>query len=312
MTIPTFDVIVVGGSAAGLSAALVLGRARRSVLVLDTCESRNAPAAHAQGVFTRDGTPPSELLHIAREQLRPYGVQRRDVAAVDARSLPTGFELDLADGTRVRALRLLLATGVRDLLPDVPGLRELWGKAVHHCPYCHGWEVKDGRLAVYGRGTEGFRKTLMLHNWSRDLVLFGDGPADLTPDQRRQLQALNIPVNEAPVARFEGGPGGLEGVVLEDGSFVQRDALFLSPRQEQRSDLALRLGCAMTEDGVHVRVDDAGQTSVPGVYAAGDMTGPVQQQQVILAAASGAKAAVMLNNAFVFDGHAEHFTPTGG
>ncbi|BDP42389.1 pyridine nucleotide-disulfide oxidoreductase [Deinococcus aetherius] len=294
----SYDVIVVGASNAGLSAALVLGRACRSVLVLDGGPPRNAPADAAHGFLTRDGTLPAELLRIAREQLIPYGVEVRPVAAAGARALPEGFQVELAGGELVEARRLLLASGVRDLLPEVPGLRERWGQSVHHCPYCHGWEVRDEPIAVYGRGDMAFHQAVLLHHWSPDLVLLTGGPAEMTADQRHQLSALGIEVIESAVERLEGPGPQLQRVVFQGGGSLARSALFVGPRQEQRSTLPTELGCACTEDGVYVNTQPGGQTSVPGVYAAGDMTGPLQQ--VAQAVAGGALAAATLNNELIF------------
>lgn len=298
-----YDVIVVGASNAGLGAALVLGRSCRSVLVLDGGLPRNASADAAHGFLTRDGTPPAELLRIAREQLTPYGIEVRPARAVAARVLlggaqPGGFEVELAGGGLVGARRLLLATGVRDLLPEVPGLPERWGRSVHHCPYCHGWEVRGESIAVYGRGAMAFHQAVLLHHWSPDLVLLTDGPAELTAEQGHQLAALGVEVNEAAVERLEGPGRHLQRVVFRNGASLTRSALFVGPRQEQRSSLPAQLGCEFAEGGVYVRTEPGGQTSVPGVYAAGDMTGPLQQ--VAQAAAGGALAAAMLNNALIF------------
>ncbi|MBB6096963.1 thioredoxin reductase [Deinobacterium chartae] len=294
-----YDVIVVGGSAAGLSAALTLGRARRRVLLLDRRTPRNAPVAHSHGFLTRDGTPPGELRRIAHEQLEPYGTELRFLEALRARSVSGGFELDLEDGSRVRAARLLLATGVRDLLPDLPGLRERWGRSVHACPYCHGWEVQDRPLAVLGRSESGYHKAVMLHHWSRDTVLLTDGPSGLTPERLGQLAALGIAVLEDPLSHLEGAGDALERVVFRGGRVLAREALFLQPDVRPASDLAAQLGCKMSDNGHNVVTDAAGQTSVPGVYAAGDMVEPAAHQ-IAHAVSSGARAAASLNNALIF------------
>jgi len=301
----SYDVIVVGAGSAGLSAALVLGRARRRVLVLDGGPPRNAPADAAHGFLTRDGTPPTELLRLARDQLRPYGAEVRRIEATSARPEDLGFKVMLSDGEEVSARRLLLTTGVLDLLPEVPGMREVWGRGVYHCPYCHGWEVRDRPAAVYGSGEDGYHMALMLRHWTPDLVLCTGDPAGLSEAQQGQLRALGIPVVETPVVSLEGRPGRLERLVFADGSALEREAVFMRPRQQQRSSLPEGLGCALSEDGVYVQVNAQGETSVPGVYAAGDMTG--RMQAVVLAAASGAWAAMMLNSTLVF-ADAEHRT----
>jgi thioredoxin reductase len=289
-----FDVVIAGGGPAGLSAALVLGRMRRRVLVCDTGAPRNAPAHAAQSVFTRDGTPPAELLRIGREQLRPYDtVELRHVAVVSAQAGEGGFEVELADGAREQSRRLLLATGVVDELPAVEGMAELWGKGVYHCPYCHGWEVRDQPLAVFANGAAGVHVALLLSLLSTDIVICTNGPADFSEEERRRLAARGIAVREEAVVRLEGTADSLERVIFATGEALPRRGLFVPPGQHQHSDLAVQLGCASTEEGF-VQVDESGQTTVRGVYAAGDMITRMQQQ-VIHAAAAGARAAAAIN-----------------
>jgi len=292
-----YDMVIVGASSAGLSAALVLGRARRRVLVLDGGPARNATAFNSHSFFTRDGTPPQGLLRIGREQLRPYAVELVTAEAQQASVTPDGFALTLTKGLVATAPALVLATGVADLLPEIPGLRELWGRGVYHCPYCHGWENRHSRVVVYGRGEGGYHLAVLLHQWSPAPLLCTDGPAELTPAQRSHLAALGIRVCETPVAALDGSAKTIRAIVFADGSRQAVDAVFLRPVQRQRADLAAQLGCALTPDGVYVQVNELGLTSVPGVYAAGDMTGPLQQ--VAQAAASGARAAAALNNELI-------------
>lgn len=303
-----YDAIVVGGGVAGLSAGLMLGRARRRVLLLDAGEPRNASAAAAHGVFTRDGTPPLELLRLAREQLRPYAtVELRSEAAVAASAVDGGFEVELADGERARGRKLLLATGVRDELPAIPGFAELWGGSVFTCPYCHGWEMRDEPLAVYANGAVAMHAAPLLRNWSRDVVLLTDGPAELTAEERAKLAALEIPVREERVARLvgaaAGAPGGgerrLECVVFVGGEELRRRGILMRPGQRPRTELAVGLGCGLKEDGPMaglIVVDATQQTTVPGVFAAGDLVG---MPQVNIAAASGSTAGAMLNAALI-------------
>ncbi|HEX2225034.1 MAG TPA: NAD(P)/FAD-dependent oxidoreductase, partial [Thermoanaerobaculia bacterium] len=280
------DAVIVGAGAAGLSSALVLGRSRRQTLVLDAGAPRNAPSPAAHSFFTRDGAPPAELLAIGRDQLLPYPtVTVRAGRAVDARALPGGFEVSLEEGDTVRSRKLLLAYGVVDDLPPIEGLRELWGTSVLHCPFCHGWEVRDEPLAVYGRGEMGFDFTRLILGWSRDLVLCTGGPAELTAEQREGLTRNGVVIREEPIVSLASRDGVLERIVFADGSELPRRAMFVRPAQRPSSDLADRLGCEATELGL-VRTDEWGHTSVPGVYAAGDLTTPMQQ--VIRAAALGA------------------------
>ena len=303
-----YDAVVVGAGVAGLSSALVLGRSRRHVLILDGGKPRNAPSSGAHGFFTRDGTPPEELLRIGREQLAPYeNVEYRRARAMKAGGTNGAFEVVLEDGTTVSARRIVLATGVADELPDRPGFSELWGHGVYHCPYCHGWEVRDRPLAVLNSGEGAADRALFIRNWSRDLVLLTDGPARLDEEDRQRLGALGVPVREERISSLEGdfgrepgaAGGGLERVVFEDGSTLAREGLFYVPPQSQRSALAEDLGCEL-ERRAHafvVTIDPATrETTVPGMYAVGDAVGTGPLQSVALAAASGAAAAYFVNH----------------
>ena len=288
-----YDVVVVGGGSAGLSAALILGRARRSTLVLDAGSPRNAPSNAAHGVFTRDGTPPAELLRIGREQLRPYSdVETRAIGAKAIEAAGGEFQVETYDGEIFRARAVLLAHGVVDDLPELPGIEELWGKSVVHCPYCHGWEVRDQPLAYLANGEAALEFGSLLRVWSRDLVLCTNGPADLSSADRDRLTANGIEVFEQTIERLDGSDGELHRILFADGSSVKRRALFVRPPQRLSSPLAASLGCELTPSG-SILVDQLGQTTVAGVYAAGDVMTPLQQ--VIRAAAAGAAAAAAIN-----------------
>lgn len=292
-----FEVIVVGGSAAGLSAALVLGRSLRRVLVIDSGRPCNRQTPHSHGFFTRDGATPAELLAAAQAQLGAYpSVARWDGQVVRAQAQADGFEVELADGRHVRARRLVLATGLADQLPAIPGFAECWGISVLHCPYCHGYEVHGQPLGVFGNGEAGFELAKLILAWSPNLHLFTHGPSTLTPDQARQLAAHRVPVTETPVAAFEHQAGALQHVRLADGTAVPLPAVFARVPFVQHSDLAAQLGCALAANGL-VQVDEFGQTTVPGVFAAGDNSSLLRQ--VGAASASGAKAAAWLNRGFI-------------
>lgn len=292
-----FDAVVVGGGPAGLSAALLLGRSRRRVLVAMDGPPRNAVSEAAHSVFTRDGTPPAELLRIGRDQLSPYDVTLREERVIGTERTDTGFRVAFDGGDSVETRKLLFATGVRDLLPPVEGLLELWGRGAFHCPYCHGWEVADEPLALYARGEEGFEFASKLLGWSRDLIMFTDGPDGLTDQQRSRLAELGVEVRDETIERLVVDPADhLEAVLLEGGEAVPRRALFLHPAAEPRSDLPQQLGCAFTSEG-RVEADEECMTSVPGAYVAGDAG--ANPEQVIVAAASGATAATALNEALL-------------
>lgn len=293
---PRFDAIVIGGGPAGLSAALSLGRACRKVLLAADGPTRNASAEAAHNVFTRDGTPPGELVQIGRAQLAPYDVTIREAWATDAGQTDNGFVVTFAGGERVEARGLVLATGVRDVLPEIPGLADLWGTGVFHCPYCHGWEVAGQPLAVYARGDMALHLAQLIRGWTDDLVLFTDGPSELAPADQARIVRNGIVIREERVEQVVGAGGHLQAVVLEGGESVSRSGLFLSPKQALRSDLPDRLGCALSENG-RVEAGIAGRTDVPCVFVAGD-AGP-GPQSVAAAIASGTLAGAMLNHDFL-------------
>ncbi|MBA3824405.1 MAG: NAD(P)/FAD-dependent oxidoreductase [Ktedonobacterales bacterium] len=298
-----FDVIIVGGGAAGLSAALVLGRARREVLLCGEGAPRNVPSPHAHSFFSRDGMAPLALLQIGREQLAPYrSVTYRPQAVVAAVRDAAGFTVVLGDGTREAARRLLLATGVVDELPAIPGLAERWGISVLHCPYCHGWEVRDQPLAVLGNDALAVEQALLISQWSRDLVLCTNGPATFTEDDQHRLRRRGITIHEGHITQVDGVNGTLAHIQFTDGAPLARQALFIRAVQHQRSPLAAQLGCQLTSPfpGTElITVDGTGATTIPGVFAAGDAT--TMLQQVVAAAASGALAAAMLNRDVLLD-----------
>ncbi|HYN25839.1 MAG TPA: NAD(P)/FAD-dependent oxidoreductase [Pyrinomonadaceae bacterium] len=291
-----FDVIIVGAGPAGLSAALILGRCRRNVLVCDAGQPRNAASRALHGYLTRDGIEPAELLRIGREQLRPYTtVHLRADEVTNTRCVENGFEITINDEV-VSSRKLLLATGVVDLLPDIDGLKSLYGRSVFHCPYCDGWELRDQPIAIYGREDRGFGLALELTGWSRDLVVCTDGPATFSADDRDQLAELNIAVREERISRLEGSDGQLERIIFANGDALPRRGMFFNTGQDQRCDLAAKLGCEFTERGA-VRTGEYEMTKVPGLFVAGDASRAVQL--VIVAAAEGAEAAFAINKALI-------------
>jgi thioredoxin reductase len=302
-----FDVAIVGGGTAGLSAALVLGRARRNVLLLDGGSPRNEPAQAAHGFFTRDGTAPLDLLEIGREQLEPYPVQVWQAEVADAHQTDEGFELALTDGRGASARKLILATGVVDELPDIPSVREFWGRGVFHCPYCHGWEVRERPWAILHIGSMAFERAALFLNWTPHLLLLTNGEFTLEDSERQRLLALGVRIDERPIADLEGSPDGgeLRAVKFEDGPDLAVAALFIAPPQRLRSGLADSLDCKIAEiepvGWPLVETDPlTGETSTAGVYAAGDaVTTP--SQSLILAAASGARAAYFSNHALALE-----------
>ena len=287
-----YDVAVVGGGAAGLSAALVLARARRAVVVIDAGEPRNAPAAHMQGFLSRDGMPPAELLAAGRDEVAGYGGHLVSGTVTAVRPLDDGgFELTLADGRAMSARRVLVTTGLRDELPDLPGVRERWGRDLLHCPYCHGHEVRDQRLGVLGGTPDAVQHALLIRQWSGDVVFFSHTSTP-TEDEREQLVARAIGIVDGPVGRLVVEDDRLHGVELEDGRVVRRDAVFVRPAFTPNSDLLTGLGCDTHENG-WVVADPTGRTSVTGVWVAGNAVNP--RAQVITAAGEGSAAAIAIN-----------------
>ena len=293
-----YDVAVIGGGAAGLSAALVLTRARRSVAVLDSGEPRNAPAAKMQGYLSRDGMAPNELLAIGRGEVAAYGgqLERGTVTSIRPRGT-CGFEVRFGEDFVIGARRVLVTTGLHDELPDVPGVRERWGRDLLHCPYCHGFEVRDQRLGVLGGSPEAVQHALIVRQWSDDVVYFSH-TGTLTPTEHEQLIARAIGVVEGPVARLVVEQDRLQGVELASGRLVVRDAVFVRPVLIPNSSLLVELGCAVQDDG-WVVADPTGRTSAPGVWVAGNAANP--RAQVITAAGEGSAAAIAINNDLVVE-----------
>ncbi|MBF9239241.1 NAD(P)/FAD-dependent oxidoreductase [Hymenobacter sp. BT683] len=294
-----YDVLIIGAGSAGLSAALTLGRCMRRVLLADGGPPRNESSPGVHGFLTRDGIRPAELLRIGHEQLRPY--DSVEVQCLEIESIVQegrGFRatgVGTADDAphTILARRVLLATGVADILPPLPGFRELWGRGVLHCPYCHGWEVRGQPLAVYGQGRTVTGLALLVSRWSSNVVVVTDGAGYLTPNARRRLRHQKIQIREERVARLVGSAEhDLQYIEFADGSQLQRNALFLHAPQHQRSALAEKLGARHNSKGA-VWVDSAMETSIRGLYAAGDTTPGTQQ--ALLAAAAGSKAAIVIN-----------------
>lgn len=289
----TYDVLIAGGGPAGLAAALTLGRARRSVLLCDAGPRRNAAAVHMHNFVTRDGITPDEFRRIGREQLAAYPrVHVRD-AAVEAMAGTIGqFEAALSDGTRVRARRLLLAVGMIDEPPAIEGVREHWGTSIFQCPYCHAWEGQDGRFAYLARSADAIDFAILLRAWTASVTVLTNGAFVFAEDERERLAAHGVSVEERALARLVGAGDRLAALAFEDGGQLPCDALFVHPHQHPPA-IVTALGLALDDKGF-VTVNSFGETSVPGIHAAGDLVTSVQS--AILAAAAGTRTASMLNH----------------
>jgi thioredoxin reductase len=291
-----YEVVVLGGGAAGLSGALMLARARRSVVVVDAGAPRNAPASGVHGLLAHDGIRPAELLDRGRAEVRGYGGHVVEGQVTTAVRDTEGFVVTLADGTSARARRLLVATGLVDELPDVLGLRARWGREVVHCPYCHGWEIRDQALGVLASGPMSVHQALLFRQWSADVTFFSRTMPP-TDDEMEQLAARGIDVVEGDVASVEVVEDRLVGVRLGDGRLVSLEALAVAPRMRARAGFLTSLGLQPVEHpsgvGEHLPCDATGRTEVPGVWVAGNVTD--LSAQVGAAAAAGAFAAAQIN-----------------
>ena len=291
------DVIIVGGSSAGLSAALVLGRARRHVRVFDDGKPCNRFSHASHGFMTRDGVRPADLLQIARDQLAPYREVALQPATVTRVSpIANGFRVETEAGDVHSARKLLLATGLQDTLPALTGIEQFFGTSVFHCPYCDGWEVRDQPIVVYNESETAFHQAMMLHQWTHDLTLCTGGTSKLTDEERARIQKNGIRIVETPAARVEGSNGQVERLIFTDGSAIECAALFIRLAQSQRTPFAQELGCTFTKQGL-VEVDTLAQTTIPGVYAAGDLANPIRS--VAIAVAQGATAAYGINHTLI-------------
>lgn len=291
-----YDVVVVGGGAAGLSGALMLARSRRSVVVIDAGAPRNAPAAGVHGLLGREGTPPAELLERGRAEVSGYGGQVITGEVSTVAPADDGFVVALADGRTIRALRLLVATGLVDELPDIPGLRDRWGRDVVHCPYCHGWEVRDQAIGVLATGPLSVHQALLFRQLSDDVTFFSN-TRPLAAEDAEQLAARGISVVDGQVTSMEIVGDRLRGVRMSDGTLVRREVLAVSSRMTAQAGFLAGLGLKPAEHsaavGEYIPADPTGRTSVPGVWVAGNVTDLTAQ--VGGAAAAGTLAAAHIN-----------------
>ena len=287
------DCIIIGGGPAGLNAAVVLGRCRRKVLVFDTENYRNRYSHGMHNYLTRDDILPGDFLNICHKELEKYSVQLLHKKIVTAAKNNEGiFIAKDEDGRLYYSKKLLVATGLTDTLPGVPGFKEMYGRSVFHCPYCDGWEVRDKRLGVYAKNKEGWELALTLKGWSEQVILYTDGKNKVKPEHKQQLDANNIPVIRLPIDRLYGIDGQLEKIIFKNGEERPCDALFFVNGYIQQCNLAEAFGCEMNKKGVVV-TNRYQQTNIPGLYVAGDAS--KDMHFVVVAGAEGAKAGVIIN-----------------
>ncbi|TDH18423.1 NAD(P)/FAD-dependent oxidoreductase [Segetibacter sp. 3557_3] len=294
-----FDVIIIGGSYSGLSAAMALGRALRNVLVIDDGKPCNRQTPHSHNFLTQDGKTPAEISTLAKEQVSHYDTIAFVTAlATGGRKSADGFEVDTNGAGTFTAGKLIFATGVKDIMPEIPGFSACWGTSVIHCPYCHGYEVKHQQTGILGNGDYGFEFSKMIRNWTSDLTLFTNGESTLTEEQTAKLQKHNIRIVEHEVERFEHDNGHINSIVFRDGTSTSIKAIYARPAFTQSCDIPQQLGCELTEHG-HLKTDMLQKTTVEGVFACGDNTTPFRT--VATAVAAGVMAGAACNKEIIED-----------
>lgn len=292
MTKQSYDAVIIGGSYAGLSAAMSLGRSLRKVLVVDSGTPCNAPTPHSHNFITHDGKTPAEISKIARQQLESYPtVILKNDLAVAGRRIENGFQISLVSGEEAHARKLIFATGIKDILPDISGISDCWGKTVIHCPYCHGYEFRHSKTAILGDSETAMHYALLVSNLTKDLTILTNGPANFSADQKAKLEKHNINVITTIVSNFEHVAGQLKSVNFSDGTKLHVDAVYFRPPFVQQSEIPKLLGCEFTETG-HLKIDSMQKTTVSGVYACGDNCSPMRAVANAVAAGNFAGASV--------------------
>jgi thioredoxin reductase len=294
-----FDVIIVGGSYGGLSAGLALGRSLRTVLIIDSGRPCNMQTPHSHNFLTHDGKTPGEIAALARQQVENYDTVKIITGlATDGRKTTNGFEIQTDVGQTFKARKLIFATGIKDVMPAVNGFAACWGISVIHCPYCHGYEVRNEPTGILGNGEYAYEFSTFILNWTKDLTVFTNGPSSLSPDQTSNLRSRNIRVVEKAIKELIHTKGNLEKIIFKDGTSTGVKALYARPAFEQHSSIPEMLGCELTDDG-YIKIDQFQKTSVEGVFACGDNT--TRMRSVANAVAMGAMAAIVVNKEIIFE-----------
>ncbi len=292
-----FDVIIIGGSYSGLAAGMALGRALRQVLIVDSGKPCNEQTPHSHNFITQDGKTPEEIATLAKQQVEKYDtVKFFNGLAIHGTKTENGFAIQTATGETFRAKKLIFATGLRDIMSHLAGYAECWGISVLHCPYCHGYEVSNEKTGILGNGEYGFEFSALISNWTKDLTLFTNGIATLTPQQVQKLESHAIKIVETEIERLEHTQGHLQKIIFKDGSKTAINVLYAQSPFEQHCTIPETLGCELTEEG-YIKVDSAQKTTVPGVFACGDNT--TRMRTVANAVAMGTAAGMMVNKEIV-------------
>ena len=300
MKYKNFDVIIIGGSYSGLAAGLALGRAQMTVLIIDGGNPCNRQTPYSHNFLTQDGSKPAEIALLARRQVQKYDtVEFLDATAVKGRKTVNGqFEILIGSGEKFRADKLVFATGIKDILPGIPGFSECWGISVLHCPFCHGWEVRNESTGILAKGQDGYELCKLISNWTNELLLFTDGESTLTPEQLKKLETRHIKVVETKVARLENTKGYLQNVVLSDSTHIPLKAVYSRVPFVQSCLIPQSLGCELTEEG-YLKVDPSMETTVDGVFACGDNVS--RMRTVANAAAMGTAAGISVTKKILFE-----------
>ena len=292
-----FEVIIIGGSYSGLSAAMSLGRALRNVLIIDSGNPRNKQTPHSHNFLTQDGKTPSQISAIAKEQVSQYKtIKFYSGLAVRGTKTEKGFEIKTEAGDLFYSKKLILATGMRDIMPDIKGFAECWGISVIHCPYCHGYEVKNEKTGILGNGDYGFEFSRLVNNWTKDLTLYTNGKSILTKEQIDKLKKHDIPIVEKKIDGFEHANGQIQNIVFNDTSKTSIKAIYARPVLIQHSDIASQVGCELTEQAL-VKVDTSQKTTINGVFACGDNSN--SSKDIALAVSAGMVAAGTVNKEII-------------
>jgi thioredoxin reductase len=294
-----FDVIIIGGSYSGLAAGLALGRSLREVLIIDSGKPCNRQTPHSHNFITQDGNTPKAIAALARQQVEKYdSVKFFNGLATSGVKTDKGFKVLTASGETFSAKKLIFATGVKDIMPDIEGYAECWGISVLHCPYCHGYEVRNERTGIFGNGEYGFEFSVLISNWTKDLTLFTNGTSTLKAEQTAKLKSHHIKIEEAEIEKLEHMNGHLQKIIFKDGTNASLKALYARSPFEQHSKIPENLGCELTEEG-YIKTDAFQKTSVPGIFASGDNT--IRMRSVANAVAMGSTAGTMVNREIIFE-----------